>query len=444
MAWVEKGQGRFERPFDSMERFHKASGAVGHRFGREHFSLTSTVKFRFDLSLGDVAKALKQAWRSTRFRYPQIAAFAQGDTYVYEVPDSTALNSWLAQTFILESSTLTTDELQASFEPQKLATLHYLPQSSEILFHTAHWRIDGMGTLQFWNSFFEMLANPVSVEFGEEYRNLTIALDEVANVPKQVTPEMEQVSTARLMEFLTILPSIGLPTLPEQIPGATRRHEVEFDPQCTSAIIAKCKREEISVTAAIHGAVVSATQEMADPSVPASKYTTFTFFDLREHCPFPNDGKDYAFSVFHIGLPASFQPSTFLSNAKELKKIYARPFSTPDENLWAFLPCYVDMVTKMVSQPPPPDTLPASEGNLSSLGLIDKYVKAKYGKIEIVDFWLGVEMITRIPIIHSWTRQGKMKFNLSYNEKFFSQENAKDFLEKVLSILLQGLGVRSA
>lgn len=442
MAWIEKQHGRYERPFDSMERFHKAYGAIGHSFDREHFSLSAAVQFCFDPALGDIAEVLKQTWKTMRFRYPQIAAFAHGEIYVYEVPDAAALESWLACTFIVEPSTTTASALQATFKPQKLATLHYLPHSSEILFHTAHWRIDGVGTLQFFDSFFEALAHPEVVEFGSEYKNLTQALDEAAKVPKQITPQIEQVSTARLMEFLTNLPSIGLPILPEHTPGATHRLTAELDPQTTSALIAKCKAQSISVTAAIHAAVVCATQQMADPARPGTKYTTFTFFDLRKHLPPESLGRDFALTVYHVGLPATFHPSDFSSNAKELKKIYARPFSTPDENVFTFLPCYVDMVTRMVSQPAPPNSLPATEGNFSSLGLIDKYMKAKYDKIEITDFWLGVEMLTSIPMIHAWTFQGRTKFNLSYNESFFSQDSAQSFLDKVVAALLEGLGVQ--
>ncbi len=442
MAWIEKQHGCFERPFDSMERFHKAYGAVGHRFDREHFSLSAAVQFCFDTALGDTAEALRQTWKTMRFRYPQIAAFAQADTYVYEVPDAAALESWLACTFTVEPSTTTASALQATFKPQKLASLHYLPHSSEILFHTAHWRIDGVGMLQFFDSFFEALAHPAMVEFGSEHKNLTQALDEAAKVPKQITPEVEQVSTARLMEFLTNLPSIGLPTLPERTPGATHRLATELDHQTTSAIIARCKAQCISVTAAIHAAVVCATQKLADPARPGTKYTTFTFFDLRKYLPPESLGGDFALSVYHVGLPATFHPSNFSSNAKELKRIYARPFSTPDENIFTFLPCYVDLVTRMVSQPPPPNTLPATEGNFSSLGLIDKYMKAKYDKVQIKDFWLGVEMLTPIPMVHAWTRQGKMKFNLSYNDSFFSQDLAQSFLDKVVATLLEGLGVQ--
>ena len=113
---------------------------------------------------------------------------------------------------------------------------------------------------------------------------------------------------------------------------------------------------------------------------------------------------------------------------------------TDEDDMRTILPCYVDKVTAMVSSPPPAGTLPATEGNLSSLGLIDKYLQPQYGdKLAITDFWLGVEMLTAIPIVHAWTRQGRMKFNLSYNESYHTLEVAQKFLDTVINILVESL-----
>ena len=441
MAWIKKRQGHYERPFDSMERFHKAYGAIGHSFDREHFSLTCAVQVRFMKALTDPAKALSQTWLAMRYWYPQIAAYADEDTYVYEIPNAESLDSWLKTTFIVEPSNTTTSDLQASFKPQKLATLHYLPHSSEILLHTAHWRIDGIGLLHFFDAFFESLENPAEIKFGDEVKNLTQPLDSVVSASTAKTSHSEKVATARLMEFLTNLPSIGLPINSPQVPGATRRFMIYLDPDVSSKITEQCKAQRISVTAAIHAAIVCATQQMADVSREAEKYTTFTFFDLRKHLPEAYQKRSHAFSLYHIGLPATLTPSTFAENAQRLKEIYARPFSTPEEDIFAFLPYYVDQVAGMVSQPPPPGTLPATEGNLSSLGVIDKYLKSRYEDTEILDFWMGVEMLTPIPMVHAWTRQGRMNFNLSYNESYYSADTASHFMRKAVDILCDSLDI---
>lgn len=442
MSWVEKRPGRYERPLDSMETFHKAYGAVGHSFSREHFSLSATIQFHSEADPQGLVDILRISWQKMRFSYPQIAAYTEKDRFIYEVPDSEALEVWLAATLKMESSTQTASDLIASFKPQQLASLHYLPCSSEILFHTPHWRIDGVGTLQFLDSFFAAMSDPVPVQLGDEFRSLTVSLDEAAQVPKEKTHAMNEASAALLNQFLGNLPSIGLTTPSDQLPAATRWIATELGPQTTTAITAACKAHDISVTASVHAAVVCATQAMADPTRQSDKYTTFTFFDLRKYLAPIYREKSHAMSVCHIGLPATFQPTDFANNAKELKRIYARPLSAPGENnIFDILPSYVGMVTGMVSEPPPPGVLPATEGNFSSLGLIDSYLKPSYGTIEITDFCLGVEMLTQIPMVHAWTRQGRMKFNLSYNESFFEPKAAQKFLDAVVLALSKGLGV---
>ena len=425
-----------------METFHKAYGAIGHGFNREHFSLTAAVQIVTEAEFESPVDVLKRVWRQMRFSYPQIASYIEHDTLIYETPDPEALQAWLAATLKIESSNQTRDNLIATFKPQQLASLHYLPYSSEVLFHTPHWRIDGVGLLQFLDSFFAAMSDPVPVQFGNEFRNLTVSLDEAAQVPKEKTQAMNEASAALLNQFLGNLPSIGLATPSDQLPAATHWISTDLGPQSTSAIAAACKDQEFSVTAAIHAAVVCATQAMADPARQADKYTTFTFFDLRKHLAPNYREKSQAMSICHIGLPATFQPTDFANNARELKRIYARPLSAPGENnVFDILPSYVGMVTGMVSGPPPPGVLPATEGNLSSLGLIDSYLKPSYGTIQITDFCLGVEMLTQIPMVHAWTRQGRMKFNLSYNESFFKPEIAQMFLDAVVTALSQGLGV---
>ena len=46
---------------------------------------------------------------------------------------------------------------------------------------------------------------------------------------------------------------------------------------------------------------------------------------------------------------------------------------------------------------------PPSDPVLSSLGVVDRYIHSKYGdKVEVNDFWLAVEMLTRQGEVHVW------------------------------------------
>ena len=102
MPWKETSVGHFERPFESLERFYRALSAGGAALNREHFVVSAVVRLRLSPSIGDLEPALQHAWKTLRYDFPQIAAHGQGDTYIYEVPTASTIDSWLSETFITE------------------------------------------------------------------------------------------------------------------------------------------------------------------------------------------------------------------------------------------------------------------------------------------------------------------------------------------------------
>lgn len=169
-AWKETSKGHFERPFDSVERFLLAAGRGSLPLNREHYSLSISARFDMAASLKDTVNALRHAWKTMRYDHPQLACFAYEEKKVYEVPDDVALDAWLDETFIVEPVWTTTEELLASLRPSALATLHFVPRTSEIIIHSSHWRMDFLGGLSFLQNFFTAAAKPRQVQFGDEGR----------------------------------------------------------------------------------------------------------------------------------------------------------------------------------------------------------------------------------------------------------------------------------
>ena len=444
MPWKETSVGHFERPFESLERFYRALSASGAALNREHFVVSAVVRLRLGPSLGDLEPALQHAWKTLRYHFPQIAAYGQEDTYIYEVPTPSTIDSWLSETFITEQYTSFPSSVCAESAPNELAKMHWFPHTSEILFRSSHWRIDGIGSLHLLNRFLHILAHPLSVEFGNESANLSIGLDEAANVPLEVTPTMEQSATDLLMQYVNNVPSIGLPTSMNQVPRGSARCQIIFTSTLTASIIARCKTSGFSVTAATHAAIVSATSQNADPGNPADKYTSFSNFDLRKNCPPPYNGASKAVSIFHTGIPVVIKPASFQENAVHFQKIYSRRLNAScQESIFSFLACYVDKVRTLFTQPPPPGVLPPSEPSLSSLGVIDDFLAHKHGdSVEVTDFWLGVDMLSRQLMLYVWTHRGKLKLSACYNQAFYASEFVKEFLTKVRDILLEGLEIQ--
>lgn len=388
---------------------------------------------------------MKEAWKAIRYRHPTIAAFPDSGKYVYEVPDSVAVDCWLEETFTTVSPPTTTDDLHATFKPGKYAQLYYIPRTSEIMIHSSHWRIDGIGYLHLLHHFFEAVANPKPVNFGNEGKNLSPGLDEVMSIPEPWTEEAGQAGQNALIDYFKNLPTIGMKTGPEQVPGATRRCRMTLSPEETSAVIAGCRSKGFSVTSGIHAAVVCVAQKQADPDIPATKYTSLLPWDFRKYCPAPYDGADHPVASYHSGFPGTLKPSTFLENASQWREIYSRDPTSKEWGVFDWHAAYVRFAITSFTQPPPPGFIPPTEPGISSLGNIDQFVKGEYGDgaVEMEDLWLGVETLTRQILSHVWTRQGRMTLSACYNKNFYDADFVEEYLNDVKGELLKGLGIEA-
>lgn len=240
--------------------------------------------------------------------------------------------------------------------------MYYFPHSSEVLFGSSHWRIDGIGSLHLLNKFLEILAHLRRIALGDEGRNLCIGLDEAAGASLELTSEITQSATDLFMRLVDNVPSIGLPTSPHQIPGGTARCETTFTRPLTSSIVGRCKASGFSVTAATHAAIVSATSQLADPGNSATNYTSFALFDPRKYCRPPYNSAKNAVLNFHTGVPAVINPSSFEENVAQLQKVYSRRFDTSgSENIFSVRAYYMDKSCTLFTQAPPSGSLPPSK-----------------------------------------------------------------------------------
>ena len=377
MPWKQTSPTRYQRPFDSLERMYRTISAAGQPLNREHFAITASLRLHFSSQISDPAPALRTAWKRLRYEYPHIAAYGSGDAYVYDVPRTDAdVEAWLDETFIVvEAAGAEVVEVRS-----ELARLFYFPATAEVVFRSSHWRIDGIGTCHLLNRLLALLADSrereAAVQFGDEWKNLCVGLDEAIGAVASdfVTPEMEQAATDILMGYVNNLPTIGLPVQRDGSACGSARCGIKLSSQLTSAVVARCKDLGLSVTTAVHAAIVCATDAERYGNLPSTtkKYTSWSTFDLRRYLPAPYNGAIHAVSIFHTGIPITITPSNFLETATQLRAIYTQDLRLPIPggagNLFNFLPRYVDKVTTILTQPPPPGISPPTDPALSNFG----------------------------------------------------------------------------
>lgn len=449
-SWKETAPGRFERPFDSIEMFLLTLARATAPINREHWSLNFSAQFQAQLPFDEVLRRLRNAWITMRYNHPEIASRAEGDTKVYKVPDASGLEAWLGETFLVVTGTETVEETIASIRPQPLATIHFFPNTCEILIHTSHWRIDGNGSLSLMNDFFEAVDKPRQLEFGDEGKNLSPSRDAAASFATAGIggdeSQIKRTATELVSTYIDNMPSIGLPDNSQAVmPLGTRRQEQQFDLKTTSQIISACKELDLSVTMAVHSALIQATQQLAskDCRTPAKKYTSFVIFSLRAGMPSPfNDPVAYATSVYILGLPLIISPSTFAHNNVQLREFYKQPLPpSPASTLAPIVIPYTIGMIELTKQPPNPDVSAATEATLSSLGVVDQWLKSVHGNVEIVKFAIGAEIDTKQITCHLLSWRGKMVLSACYNEAFYEEYFMREFLDKVSAILLLELGI---
>ncbi|KAJ5363613.1 uncharacterized protein N7496_009326 [Penicillium cataractarum] len=445
MPWLETAPGRYERPFDTIERFYRGIAASGAHLGKQHWLVSSVVQCKHHISTID----LQDAWKSLRHQHPQIAASADdnGLNFVYNVPSTEALDVWVQETLVIHSDkeNQNVEELDSALAPSDRFMLYYLPHSRQLLFRAPHWRTDGRGMIILQHSFFTLLAAGAgrTILFdGSEASQLPAPFDEAAELSLETTPEMSQSSDALLSSLSGSIPATLRESLPNTIPTISQRSTIQLPQELSEKIIRASKARGQTVTTTAHAALFTALREYADPI--DGRFICFNPFDLRHHLPPPWNGLAGAASLYHTGKPCSIelaQCPDFKSLAHLLSPFYRNELKP----LFGFLVDYMNKLDKILAAPlevaiQGPG---AARADLSSLGVIDNYLHTRYtgvaGTFEIEDWFLGVQIITRLLQMYLWTRDGKIHLSCNYNAAFYKGEFVQQLLEGWKDVLVKEL-----
>lgn len=469
MSWSEVSPGHFRRPIGENERFIKAIGDRAHGVGREHWSVTAYARFVLHKETlqrrGGDSDQLRRAWKILRFQHPSIASTASTDTNAldYTVPnDPQTLDGWVQETFIVRDNG-NVDEVIATFRPSRYVTAHYLPHTSEIILHLAHWRTDGFGALQLVNAFFQAWASSLSKDdgvvqqnlpWGEEVARLVPSVEEALNIPVNATPKIEKATEKYIATLSLAGVAVGLAQTKDMsvLPAGTRSARVRLSLKTTESITKACQGKGISVLSAVHASAAAVTYAFAPPGLKSKPYTSTIRLSLRPHLLAPHRNTPAVAAGIYTGgymcqVPAS---QSWLDNAKQYLSEYETGI-TQDfiQSRRQYAQKVMDRMMKQnntstaTSLIPPP-----SEIDISDVGDATKLVQPLHeiysdgGSIEVVEVGLGVETLTRQMYCFVWIFRGQLEFSLVYNEAFYDAAFAQDVVEHVKRVMVDELDIK--
>jgi len=466
-SWAQTGPNTYSQPYGFQEVLYNAISVPPGSPGL--FLVGSSVTFNYtpsspggELSPHDLAPLLRNAWLQMRQQYPTLAAENHAEGNRYTSPSSSAeLEAWLAATFIVSTGKTCAEHWKTMVKTRQM-TMYLFPEERQLFVQGEHHILDGRGAMTCWDRFFRALASPTKEDMmktdGSEVSRLPPRSDDLLDMAEKEAGRGEQRALEILAPLDTMNAPINLP-VPHPLPPCSPHNaalKLQFSTRTTESIIAACKAQRLSVTAAWHTAVVLATQSIQakSNSVPGAgagggtQFACFGNFDLRRYFPAPVatcPPDAYTMSNHHCVLPYVVAPDgkTFSQVAREIDSFYQKDLPKADVEVWSALKPMIRMLVSQFTRMPLEDTTPA----LSSLGVVDKFIGSWYADAEgkggwrVDDVWFGNTVTGPWLECFMWTWQRRLSVNACYNPAYYTDAEVDEFNQLVLEKMLDGLRV---
>lgn len=464
-SWVQTGPNTYSQPYGFQEVLYNAISVPPGSPGL--FLIGTSITFSYTpsspggkLPPHDLAPLLRNAWLQMRQQYPTLAAENHPEGKIYTSPSSSAeLEAWLAATFIVTPGKTSAEHWKTMIKTRQM-TIYFCPEECQLFMQGEHHILDGRGLMNFWDRFFRALASPAKEDLmktdGSEVSRLPPRSDDLLDTAEKKPGRGEQ----RALEILAPLVSMNAPIcvpVPHSLTPCSPQNaalELRLSTRTTESVIAACKAQRLSVTAAWHAAVVFATQSIQAKRNSVSgagvgtQFACFGNFDLRRYFPAPDATSlpdAYALSNHHGVLPYVVAPDgkTFPQVARELTSFYQQDLPKADAEVWSALGPMIRMLVPDFTQTPLEQTTPA----LSSLGVVDNLIGSWYADAEgkggwrVKDVWFGNTVTGPWLECFMWTWQRRLSVNTCYNPAYYTHAEVDEFNHLVLEKMLDGLRV---
>ncbi|KAF2877544.1 hypothetical protein BDV95DRAFT_625398 [Massariosphaeria phaeospora] len=438
--WQPTLASTYSRPLGENETFIKMVGDAGHPVAREHWAINSiaTIVPKGGLA-GTIAAQLRRAWGHLRFLHPSIAAFPEGENLIYHVPGPHELQQWIENSFkVVDDAESAADVVRTlPVRPQPSATITFITKTAELLGHTAHWRTNGIGVVMLFDALLRLvtqpdLGDPATLSWGEEVSRLAPAVEDAASIPDSPSATQKALGQTCVETFGLTSGAVGIPFLQGTVPQGTLSAAVRLSPALTKGVVQAAKKRDISVTSAVHASLAFANWQHAAVDRKSQHYTSTVRFSLRP-------------GLYTTGWMERVEATeSWEIIAKHYNEIYQRGLRKDFINGHRE---YAKGLSEMLHNLPE-DLPPASDIDISSIGIAESLIERIYGSdewgIEVDSVEVSVEILTPQATCFVWTFRDQLNLTVVYNEVFHAQAQMQDFVESIKSILLEELRVEES
>lgn len=446
MVWNESEAGVWLDDFDGAEKVFYNMSQAFMRFGKEHGAVNAVCKIGVQTSAlqAPLETLLRDAWKALRFDFPALSVAAEDSKKKYLAATAERVEYWVEETFSV-NTVLSAEDIVPTLHLKKLPCLIFLPPSSEVIFHCSHWRIDALGTCMVLDRLFDLVAQGTtaySPQWDLEYQNLSPSLEDAFGSPRICSPAIEAMAeTIRRRNFETSYPSTGLPFNGDMTtePALSRPQTMEFTAEATRDLIAACKAHGISITAALHAACAGVVFDQSKHN--DHDYSTVVSANVRDHLPAPqqNTKAAYACGTYVTGITHTVRRADdFATRSSQLTKAYRSDWGAM-EYMTALRAIYKVHGEALIANARSRTRPPASNVTVSSLGVVDKYLRSDHGSVVVERFRLGSAIMTRQPTLYIWTFRGRLTISLDYNEAYYSTDAVAALLKSIRASVEKGL-----
>ncbi|OKL58417.1 hypothetical protein UA08_05980 [Talaromyces atroroseus] len=460
MSWQKTSFNRYQRPLGENERLIKFIGDRAHPAGREQWSVSATAIFKPSdnrLATEWAATTLRDAWKLMRFQHPSIATAPTvgSENLEYAVPSEKDLESWGDETFIVAGEDTCAEDVIARIKPSPFMTLYFVPHCWEVLLHTSHWRTDGYGAFQLVNAFFDAVKAVIDndglpeLSWGEEVARLVPSVESALNLSETATPETIVSARKYASTQLYMKDSVGISYSGDMTtrPGGTRTARMQLSKETTEALQRASDERNIDLFSAVHAALAIVNFENADAAFAAKtndemQYASTIRLSLRPHLISPHtNNPSVAAGVYTGGYIIKVAgKDSFDEIARQYQHEYKHGAS-PEflQSRRQFAAMAVEGLQKGLPLPnPPPSNIDISFVTDTD-AMVTSVYETRSGPLEVLRVGLGVETLTRQPLLFLWIFRGQLDLSLVYNEAYQDEEMASKILKDVVVALKNSL-----